>query len=404
MFRSCRIIITFIIIIGFSQSMTLLSQVKNVGPIFLDLIQLEKYHDEFINKDPGSKIIKEKIILPADDLLGMKPLSVMDKSMVPLSGDKHDFTSMGPYWWPDPTKPNGSPYIRRDGERNPEYYKITDESYLTKTIESVENLAIAFYITKDSKYAEKAGELLRVWFLNNKTKMNPNMKHSQFIPGINTGRGIGLIESRYIFKITDSIILLRSSSTWKKDEDMKLTKWFEDYFKWITTHKYGLDESNEKNNHGTWYDVQSTAIAIFLGKDDYAKKVLQEAKQKRIDVQIETDGKQPLELARTKSWGYSLMNLSAFMHLAVLGDYMGIDLWHYQTSSGGSIKKALDFLLPYAINKDKWEYKQIEKMSNESLVPLLRMAQKKYDDRLYKNWLETIFGKNLKLREMGKLL
>ena len=199
-------------------------------------------------------------------------------------------------------------------------------------------------------------------------------------------------------------MILTPANDWKKEVEEKLVEWFEAYFTWITTHQYGVDESNEKNNHGTWYDVQSGAIAFFLGKADYAKKILEEAKHKRIDVQIESDGRQPLELARTKSWSYSLMNLNAFMHLAVMSDYLMVNLWNYETPSGGSIKKALDYLLPYAMDNSGWEYKQIEKMNNESLLPLIRLAQKKYDPDLYGEWQRKIFGKNPRGNKMGSLL
>jgi len=373
-------------------------------PIFIDMVQLDETHDLYFQKKVKLINNLKNFLSTSEKLLKMKPLSVMDKKEIPPSGNKHDFMSMGPYWWPDSSKDDGLPYIRKDGKRNPEYHQITDESHLTKTIGAVDTLVISYYITRDLRFASKAAELLRVWFLNDETKMNPNMKHAQFIPGINFGRGIGLIESRYIFKITDAIILLRTASVWKNENDLKITKWFEDYFAWITNHQYGIDESDAENNHGTWYDVQTCAIAIFLSKEDYAKKILEEGRHKRIDVQIESDGKQPLELARTKSWSYSLMNLSAFMHLAVLGEFIGVDLWNYQSPSGGSIRKALDYLLPYSLNHDNWEYKQIDRFSNDSLFPLLQMAQRKYDEELYGDWIKKIFGSNPPYAKFGQML
>lgn len=381
-----------------------LSQETVEKPIFIDLVMLDKIRGEFASNDSLLKDRHAKITKSANALLNMRPLSVVDKSFVPPSGDKHDFVSMGPYWWPDPSKKDGLPYIRRDGERNPEYRSITDESYLNKTISAVESLAVAYYLTKDSNYSAKAADLLRVWFINNDTKMNPNMNHAQYIPGINTGRGIGLIETRYLYKITDAVVLLRSSNEWSKNNDQEIVKWFGNYFTWITSHKYGVDESNEENNHGTWYDVQKTAIAIFLGKKELAAKTLEEVKLKRIAAQIETDGKQPLELARTRSWNYSIMNLSAFMHLAVVGERVGIDLWNYKTPSGGSIRKALDYLLPYALDNKRWEYKQISKWENDSLIPLLQLARKKYDNKIYGDWIKKIFPAKVKEDELGRII
>ena len=283
-----NIAITGLAIILLCMQNLLFAQSSTEKPIFIDIVQLDKIHELYFQNNSISLNQLKKFISSSEKLLIMKPLSVMDKTLIPPSGDKHDFMSMGPYWWPDSNKDDGLPYIRKDGRRNPEYHKITDESYLTKTICAVDTLVISYYITKDLRFASKASELIRVWFINDSTKMNPNMKHAQFIPGINSGRGIGLIETRYLFKITDAIILLRTSSVWNNDDDLKIINWFEEYFTWITTHQYGIDESNEKNNHGTWYDVQASAIAIFLGKEDYAKKIMEEAKQKRVDVQIES--------------------------------------------------------------------------------------------------------------------
>ncbi len=371
---------------------TQLAQTDKLNTLILNKEKLLEIKNGYLTKEKGFEKVINNLLGAAKKLLSEKPLSVIEKSVTPPSGNKHDFTSMGPYWWPNPEKKDGLPYIRRDGERNPEYNTITDQEYFTRTMNGSQVLAIAFYITGDSKYAHKAAELIRVWFVDEKTKMNPNMKYAQFIPGINEGRGIGLIETREIYRALDAVTILRSSSKWSEENDRKFITWLEEYFNWIKTHLYGIDESNEKNNHGTWYDVQATAIAIFLGKYDAAKKIMEEAKEKRIKVQIEDDGKQPLELARTKSWNYSCMNLSAFMHLALLAEKVNVDLWNYQASNGGSIRKALDYLLPFALNFDKWEYKQISKFEKENLIILLSVAKRKYDKELYAAWQEKIFG------------
>ncbi len=119
--------------------------------------------------------------------------------------------------------------------------------------------------------------------------------------------------------------------------------------------------------------------------------MLEEAKTKRIAVQIEADGKQPLELARTRSWSYSTMNLTAFFHLATLGERSGVDLWNYRTKDGGSIRDALDYLLPFAIDMSTWKYQQISKPEGESLMKLLIPAQRKFDKKKYSEWMKKIY-------------
>ncbi len=346
------------------------------------------YQKKEIQNNPAFK----RLINEADEYLTMKPVSVMDKSQTPPSGNKHDYMSMGPYWWPNPETKNGLPYIRRDGERNPEIYKITDHTLEAKMAEAVKTLSLTYAITRNPKYSAKAAELLRVWFLNENTKMNPNLNYAQGIPGICTGRGIGIIETHSFSDIVDAVGILETSGEWTKKDDAGIKKWFGKYLNWLTTGKYGKDEAEKKNNHGTWCNVQVVSISLFLGKDELAKKILNEAKVKRIGHQIEADGKQPEELVRTKAWSYSLFNLGALFQLAYLGDNVGIDLWHYKNSRGGSIRKALDFILPYSTDLSKWKYQQIAKIDVNSVYPLLLIAEKKYSKEVYSDWIKKIFN------------
>ena len=99
----------------------------------------------------------------AEEALQVKPVSVMAKTLTPPSGDKHDYLSFGPYWWPDPKKKDGLPYIRRDGQVNPEARANTsDRPALGRMVEAVDTLALAYYFTPAETYARHAAQLLRV--------------------------------------------------------------------------------------------------------------------------------------------------------------------------------------------------------------------------------------------------
>jgi Alginate lyase len=306
------------------------------------------------------------------------PFSVTDKAVTPPSGDKHDYLSQAPYFWPDPNRPDGLPYIRRDGERNPEIEKITDHRVMDQMVSSVETLALAWHTTRNEDYAAKAAALLHVFFLDPDWRMNPNLQFAQGIPGVNTGRGIGLIETRGLTRIVDAIGLLAGSKHWTTAEQKGMEDWFAKFLQWMLESKNGRDESAAKNNHGTFYDVQVVSFALFLGKLDLARSVLESAKTKRIAVQIEPDGRQPLELARTKSWSYSVMNLDGLMTLARLGENAGVDLWNYETRDGRSIRKALEFLKPFASGEKKWTHEQLGEWPPHILLPLIRRAEAHY--------------------------
>ena len=326
-----------------------------------------------------------KLERDAQKALTAGPFSVTTKDVIPPSGDKRDYMSQAPYFWPDPKSPNGLPYIRRDGERNPEIEKINNHRVKDQMEAAVETLALAYYFKRQEAYAEKATQLLRTFFLDPQTRMNPNLQFAQGIPGINTGRGIGLIETRGLTKVVYAIGLLSGSKAWTKADQKGMEKWFGDFLQWMLESKYGRDEAAARNNHGTYYDVQVVSFALFLGKKNLAKSVLESAKQKRIAVQIEPDGRQPLELARTRAWSYSIGNLDGLMQLARLGEDLGVDLWNYETADGRSIRKALDFLIPFALGEKKWTYQQLGDWPPQMLFPLIRRAAKHYKDERFAN-------------------
>lgn len=315
----------------------------------------------------------------ADKALSEGPYSATYKTKLPPSGDKHDYMSVGPYWWPDTTKPDGLPYIRRDGETNPERFSIKDAEYFKDLCRNVRLLAVMHYFTGEDQYATKAVELLRVWFLDEATRMNPNLNYGQAIPGITEGRGIGLIDTRASAYLIDGIQLLQACERLSAAEYDGLQDWFRQFLDWMTTSPVGLDEADEHNNHGTYYDVQTVAMALFTGQKERASQMLEQQTKSRIESQVAEDGSQPHELARTLSWGYSLMNLSGFFELAQLAENVDMDLWNYTSPGGKSIKKAYLWLLPYASGKP-WEYKQIKPADKSGFVTLARIAIVKYPD------------------------
>ncbi len=222
--------------------------------------------------------------------LSSGPYSVINKDFTPPSGDKHDYLSQAPYFWPDPNVPDGLPYIRHDGERNPETRKYHNRVDLGRLYEGVDALALAYYFTDDENYAAKATQLLRAWFLDPATKMNPNLEFAQFIPGANTGRGTGLIETSGLTRLTDAVGLLQGSKAWTDADQTGMQDWFTKFVAWMQDSKNGKAEAAARNNHGSYYDMQLTCYALFTDNTELAKKTLQNVGKKRIAVQIEPNG------------------------------------------------------------------------------------------------------------------
>jgi hypothetical protein len=351
---------------------------------------LEKAKAAAPNDESVAKALK-KLITDADKALAVVPPSVMQKTKVPPSGDKHDYMSIAPYYWPNPATKDGLPYQRKDGKVNPESREEAANDTLRARLvgTTVETLALGYYFTGDEKYAEHAAKVLRTWFLDPATKMTPHFRFAQAVPGVNDGRGTGLIEARGLADAADAASLLVGSKYWSAADQQALVAWGEVYFEWLTASKNGQDEHAAKNNHGTWYDVQAVKWALVLGRMEKAKELCIAAGPGRIGVQVEPDGKQPLELVRTASFSYSCFNLLALSTLAGLSEHAGVDLWHHKTADGRSIRAALDFLVPYlGKNPKPWTLQQIHESKPDEVLPVLRAAALVYGEDRYESLLK----------------
>jgi hypothetical protein len=338
-----------------------------------------------------------QLIKEADEALKGGVYSVTFKNMVPPSGSKNDYMSMGPYWWPDPEKPDGLPYIRRDGEVNPERDNL-DSPQLSKMINAVRTLSLAWFFSEEKEYAEKAVELLRVWFLNPETLMNPHLNYGQSIPGRTEGRFIGIIDGRSFAVLVDAIALLETSGSLTEEEKTGLRNWFEEYFSWLTTSEFGKEEENYRNNHSVAFDVQACGIAYFLEKDDYVSQKVGEMPQRRIDPMIEADGSQPHELIRTRAFGYSVSNLRNFFDAGEIGLNVGVDIFDYVNSKGASLQTALDYLIGYIGREQDWPYEEISdwERTENNLGLLVRKAARIYENENYQELWENTFYERVK--------
>src|SRR5258708_38119380 len=314
----------------------------------------------------------------------------MAEGRLPASGDKPVHMSRRPYSWPNPGIANGLPYVRRDGERNPEIAKLSDHDNRERMQKASRTLALAFYLTGNEAYAARAALLLRTWFLDPATRMNPNLNFGQGIPGITNGRGTGIIDTVGLTDVVDAVGLLAGSRNWTSNDQKGMEKWFADYLDWLQQSPNGRDEAAAKNNHGTFYDVQVADLALFVGRPELARDVIKQSQEKRLARQVMPDGSQPLETARTKGFSYSVFNLRALMELAELGEHVNVDLWNFHTEDGRSIRRALDFLLPYAAGEKKWEHQQITEFKPQELVPLLLTAAVKYPNQDYEKAAQKI--------------
>jgi len=355
--------------------------------------ELEAQKARLKNGDKKAVLSYSKLINRVDKLLNSEPFSVVNKTGIPPSKDKHDYMSIGPYWWPNPETVDGLPYIRKDGEINPETRNnYTDFVENQNFIRAIKDLSNAYYLSDSLDYANKAIELIKVWFLNPETMMNPHLNYGQSIPGKNDGRCFGIIEFEGTIEVLKFLELAKHNNILDKKTEDGMFNWLIAYANWLQNSKLGKEESTRENNHGTHYDIQLLNILLYLNRIDEVKTHLSTITKSRIFSQIEPDGSQPLELARTKSFSYSVMNLHGFMELVLLGQKVGIDLWNLESEDGRSIKKGYQYMLPYLTRGKKWEHQQIKdsKHSEQKLIRDLKSAKEWFNDKSFDVALDII--------------
>jgi len=323
--------------------------------------------------DPAIRPALDRLRSEVDNALAFEPVSVLSKERIPPSGDKHDYMSQGAYWWPNPETKDGLPYVRKDGESNP-IAETLDARKQSRMISAVETLALGWYFFDDDEASEHGARLVRTWFLDPETKMNPHLDFGQSIPGVCDGRGYGIIDTSVYCSLIEAAGLLDISGAISDMDRADLLMWMKAYREWLVMSEIGREEAKARNNHGTWYDAQLCALAMYTGDPRIVEKVAEETKEHRIAKQIEPDGSQPHELARTRSRTYTTMNTIAFLNLARYAEHVEVDLWAYETEDGRSIRHAIDFLVPYIVDGSRWTWQQITDFDPTTLAPVFKRA------------------------------
>ncbi len=362
------------------------------GYLLFDADSIAQAKEKLAAGDPYLQSVLDEVIQEAEKYLTIEPVSVTDKPMTPPSGDKHDYMSMSPYWWPNPDTADGKPYVRRDGEYNPERANY-DVPKLDTVTGAVRYLSLAYHFTGDERYAEHAVRHLRHFYINPETRMNPNLQFGQFVPGLaENGRKSGIIETIRMRFLPDSITLLEGSSH-MTDEDVKAMKqWFGDFVNWLRTSEHGIAEGQSENNHGTWYHQQVVLYGLYAGNEAAARESIATIPA-RIASQYEPDGSQPEENARTRSLHYCNFNDRAMMDIAHMAEPLGVDLWSYESDDGRSLRKGYDYLFPYMIGEAEWPHTQIDKPKYQWFAQSLRWAAIGYDEPAYEAAIDKLPGR-----------
>ena len=299
-------------------------------------------------------IERARLLPAADAMLRQAPVTITAFPSPRSAGGLHDFSSEGDYWWPDPDKPGG-PYIQRDGMTNPDNF-VEHRRALMRFSIAVGTLTSAYLLTGDERYASHALAHLQAWFVTPATRMNPRLEYAQAIVGRATGRGTGIIDTIHLVEVARAVPRLARSRTARREDIEAVTAWFRDYVGWLTTHRYGIEERDAKNNHATCWVMQVAAFAQLTGDAAVLEDCRRRFTSVLLPAQMAEDGSFPLELKRTKPYGYSLFNLDAFATIAQTLSTPADDLWQFALPDGRGMRRGVAFLFPFIVDKAAWPY------------------------------------------------
>jgi hypothetical protein len=343
----------------------------------------------FCQKSISSKVIKilqKDVIAQANWAMAQQPITITAEQCERSAGGLHDFYSEGDYWWQNPDDLNG-PYIQRDGQTNPANF-VAHRKAMIRFSQIVGALASAYIITKDEKYVKQAFLHINAWFIDSKTAMNPSLLYAQAIKGKVTGRGIGIIDTIHLMEVAQGILIMQKSSVVNKEDLKNIKNWFTQYLEWLSSHPYGIDERDAKNNHGTCWTMQVASFAKLTDNQALIDFCKNRFKTILLPNQLEKDGSFPLELKRTKPYGYSIFNLDAMATLCQILSDSKDDLWNFKLEDGRTMKKAIEFLYPFVANKANWTFQKDVMYWDEWPVaqPFLIFGYQHFNN---KTWFDT---------------
>lgn len=319
----------------------------------------------YLKGDKKVTAVVEQMKKEAEIILQAPLMSVAEKTTLPPSKDKRDYMTQSPYWWADPDSPDGLPYIRHDGETNPEVYNFPERENSIKLGEYTQLLGILYYLTRQEEYAEKCAAFIRTWFLDPSLGMNPNMTYAQAVPGMVNIRGTGIVDSRRFLVSFGAVPFIKSSPSWTEEDDLELKEWCRTFKYWLDHSVNGRMENLQGNNHGLWYETaRIIAMSVYEDPDALVEDIKNHLAP-RLATQINEDGTLPYELVRTKSLHYSTFALEALILCDHISNNAGFSLWKYKTYNNKTMSLAVDFLVPYYLHPEKWPYEQIEPFEAE---------------------------------------
>ncbi|MDM1033765.1 alginate lyase family protein [Myroides odoratimimus] len=346
----------------------------------------------------GKDLIKnrsfKKLINEADSYISKKVLpSVTLNKNILENQNQNDYVSFGRYWWPNENSKDGLPYILIDGKTNNTNLRNSDKIYIDEVSREIFVLGLAYYYTQDDKYAVFASEVLKCFFIDEDTKMAPNMEYAQIVPGKKDSGG-AVIESAVFLDLIDGIQLIKSSDFIDTDVLKGVKDWFVDYLYWMDNSLKGKNDKKRINNLGTYNTLLRVVFNLFTENRVIAQDIYLNEVGVHIKNQISNDGSMPLELKRAIPLGYVKFNLLAYSMLINAGKCFSNNLLNEDPLLNKKLNSAFEWLGAFYDGEKEWtlssEKSVIYDVDVEQYYSIEELSLLRFKVRRFYNYLDFL--------------
>jgi hypothetical protein len=328
--------------------------------------EAEPIHSAIIRKEAWTQDPVRRLRTEADKRLKEGPWTVTADRPKGVELDIHEYYTEAPYYWPNPDSPGT--YIHKDGQANPARI-VANQAALSSMSEAVFTLGTASFLLDNPAYGKRAAAVIHAWFLNPKTRMNPDLDYAQSVPGVNNGRGAGIVDGRSLIRAIQGMEFLEQTNNWDPKDQAAVHKWFEDYLHWLLTAKNAIDEKKSGNNHASWWAARVAAVGSFVADAKAQQTAFGFYRDHLLPRQIRPNGSAPREEIRPRSLRLSAINLEAYATICRMAQVRGAaDLWSIRVRSGATLGTAIDYLSPYLLDPRKWTKEEASDIPYDSLA------------------------------------
>ena len=191
---------------------------------------------------------------------------------------------------------------------------VANQTALNAMCDAVFTLGAASFLLDNAGLRQARRPLIHTWFLNPKTRMNPDLDYAQSVPGVNNGRGAGVVDGRVFVRAIQGMEFLAQTGDWDAKDQAAVHKWFEEYLHWLTHQQERHRREEERQQSRFVVGRPGGRRGQFRGNKPRRSNGLQFYRDHLLPRQIMPDGSAPREEMRARSLRLSSFNSGGVLH------------------------------------------------------------------------------------------